>query len=164
MGLRAKLIAEALGKKEYLEQIGKRKVKQTAYKATEWPVPEDRNRDVLEAVVLKECKEMLKQMPDIWFERIEAPVKMVGKGQLVPSKSKGLPDLILCRNGRLYAAELKRSKGGHLSGEQLSKLLAMQRAGAKVGIVQSAAGLRALLEGYTARTILNTTYGIIDVF
>jgi hypothetical protein len=164
MGLRAKLISEALGKKEYLEQIGKRKVKQTAYKATEWPVPEDRSRDVLEAVVLKECKELLKTIPNLWYERIEAPVKMVGKGQLVPSKSRGLPDLILCRNGRLYAAELKRSKGGHLSGEQLSKLLAMAKSGARVGIVQSAAGLRALISDQPPRTLLNTTYGIIDVF
>jgi hypothetical protein len=164
MGLRDKLIAEALGKEEYLESIGKRKVKQTAYKAQEWRVPDDDSRDVLEAVVLQECKDLLKKMPDVWFERIEAPVKIVGKGQVIPSAARGLPDLLICRSGVLYAAELKRSKGGHLSGEQLSKLLAMSRAGARVGIVQSASGLARLLEQRFPRIVLKTTYGEIKVY
>lgn len=164
MGLRDELIKTALGKKEYLETIGKTKVKSTAYRATEYRVPDDPNRDVLEAVVMKECKDLLKKMPDIWFERIEAPVKIVGKGQVIPSAARGLPDLLICCSGCLFAAELKRSKGGHLSGEQLSKLLAMQRAGARVGLVQSAAGLLALIERRPPRVRLATNYGSIDVF
>jgi hypothetical protein len=164
MGLRDELIKTALGKKEYLETIGKTKVKSSAYRATEYRVPDDPTRDVLEAVVLQECKDLLKKMPDIWFERIEAPVKIVGKGQVIPSAARGLPDLLICRSGVLYAAELKRSKGGHLSGEQLSKLLAMSRAGARVGIVQSASGLARLLEQRFPRIVMTTTYGEIKVY
>jgi len=164
MSLRDDLIKQAVNKNQYEEKIGKTRVKSCAYKAVEYRVPDDKTRDVKEDVVLKECKEYLKKCVGIWWERIEAPVKIVGKGQVIPSSSRGLPDLLICRNGRLYGAELKRSKGGHLSGEQLSKLLAMRRAGAKVGIVQSASGLRALIDGQQPRTLLNTTYGIIDVF
>lgn len=164
MGLRDELIKTALGKQEYLETIGKTKVKSTAYRATEYRVPDDPTRDVLESVVLQECKDLLKKMPDIWFERMEAPVKIVGKGQVIPSAARGLPDLLLCVSGKLWGVELKRSQGGHLSGEQLSKLLGIQGAGGRSIVCQSAVGLARALRGEGPRDVITTQYGNVDVY
>lgn len=164
MGLRDTLIASSLTKEQYLEQIPKKKVKSTAYKATEYKVPNDTGRDVKEDVVLAECKEFLARCKGIWWERIEAPVKIVGKGVAVPSAARGIPDLLLCVAGKLWGVELKRSQGAHLSGEQLSKLLGIQSAGGRSIVCQSAVGLARALRGEGPRDIITTQYGNVDVY
>ena len=167
MGLRDDLIKSSLTKEQYLEQIPKRKVKSTAYKATEYKVPNDMSRDAKEDVVLKECKEckeFLGKCKGIWWERIEAPVKIVGRGQVIPSAARGIPDLLLCVAGKLWGVELKRSQGAHLSGEQLSKLLGIQAAGGRSIVCQSAVGLARALRGEGPRDIITTQYGNVDVY
>jgi len=164
MSLRDKLIASSLTKEQYLEQIPKKKVKSSAYKATEYKVPDDPDRDVKEDFVLKECKEYLKTCQGLWWERIEAPVKIIGKGQVIPSASRGLPDLLLCIQGRLWGIELKRSRGGHLSGSQLSKLLSIAAAGGRSIVCQSARGLYRAMTGEQPRAKITTQYGNVDVF
>jgi hypothetical protein len=164
MGLRDKLIRESLTKEQYLEQIPKKKVKSTAYKATEYKVPDDKSRDVKEDVVLAECKQFLSKCKGIWWERIEAPVKIVGRGQVIPSAARGIPDLLLCVSGKLWGVELKRSQGAHLSGEQLSKLLGIQGAGGRSIVCQSAVGLARALRGEVPRDIITTQYGNVDVY
>jgi hypothetical protein len=164
MGLRDTLIASSLTKEQYLEQIPKKKVKSTAYKATEYKVPDDKGRDVKEDVVLKECKEFLARCKGFWWERIEAPVKIVGRGQVIPSAARGIPDLLLCVAGKLWGVELKRSQGAHLSGEQLSKLLGIQSAGGRSIVCQSAVGLARALRGEGPRDIITTQYGNVDVY
>jgi len=164
MGLRDTLIASSLTKEQYLDQIPKKKVKSTAYKATEYKVPDDKGRDVKEDVVLKECKEFLGKCKGIWWERIEAPVKIVGRGQVIPSAARGIPDLLLCVTGKLWGVELKRSQGAHLSGEQLSKLLGIQSAGGRSIVCQSAVGLARALRGEGPRDIITTQYGNVDVY
>jgi hypothetical protein len=167
MSLRDDLIKQAVNKKQYEEKIGKTRVKSSAYKAVEYKVPDDKSRDVKEDVVLKECKQYLGKCRGIWWERIEAPIKIVGKGDdkhAAPSPAKGIPDLLLCIQGKLWGVELKRTQGAHLSGEQLSKLLGIQSAGGRSIVVQSAVGLSRALRGELPRDSITTPYGKIDVF
>jgi hypothetical protein len=103
-------------------------------------------------------------MKNIWWERMEAPLKIVGKGTAVKSPCAGLPDIMICFRGRLIAIELKRSRGGCLSGAQAGKLCGIQDAGGRAAIVRSGAGLTALLAEKSAESKMITVHGSIDVY
>ncbi len=167
-GLRDRLIKEALEKEPYVEKITSTKVSSSCFKAKTYTVPTDKTQpDVVESGVLAGCKALLASMPGIWWQRVEAPVKIVGRGasmRMVPSPSKGLPDLLLCVQGRLWGVELKRPHGGKLEAEQAEKLAGIARAGGRAGIVRSAAGLAAMLSGQYPLAQISTVHGIIDVF
>jgi hypothetical protein len=168
VGLRDRLIKEALEKKPYIEKITSTKVSSSCFKAKTYTVPTDKTQpDIIESEVLLACKTLLVSMPGIWWQRVEAPVKIVGRGssmRMIPSPSKGLPDLLLCVQGRLWGVELKRPHGGKLEAEQAEKLAGIARAGGRAGIVRSAAGLAAMLSGQYPSVQLSTVHGVIDVF
>jgi hypothetical protein len=167
-GLRDRLIKEAMEKEPYIEKITKTKVSSSVFKSKTYTVPTDKTQpDIHEAEVLTACKALLATMPSVWWQRIEAPVKIVGSGanrRMLPSASKGLPDLLLCVQGRLWAAELKRPHGGILEAEQASKLAGIAKSGGRAGIVRSAAGLAAMLSGQYPAAQVSTVHGVIDVF
>jgi len=168
VGLRDRLIKEALEKEPYVEKITKMKVSTSCFKAKTYNVPTDKTQpDVVESEVLAACKVLLNAMPTVWWERMEAPVKIVGRGgnmRMIPSPSKGLPDLLLCVQGRLWGVELKRPHGGKLEAEQAEKLAGIARAGGRAGIVRSASGLAAMLSGQYPLAQVITVHGTIDVF
>ncbi len=162
-GLRDKLISEAMERKEYLEHITSKKVSSKTFQGKSYKVPDDPTRDVDEAIVLKECKQLLDKIPGLWWARIEAQGKLMG-GRMIRSTMKGLPDLIFCIAGRLHGVELKRSRGGVLEPEQAWKLGGIQASGGRVAVVRSADGLSRMLSGSPASAVLTTVHGPIEVF
>jgi hypothetical protein len=66
------------------------------------------------------CIGWLKQQPDIWY------LNVVGGG----TQTAGVPDLLICKNGKFVAVELKRPKGSYrVSSIQRAQLERISRAG-----------------------------------
>lgn len=164
MGLRDELIKSAKTKEQYFESISKTKVKKSCTQGADYKVPSDRDRDLSEKEVLLECKQVLNSMRDIWWCRMEAPVKIVGKGQIIPSASRGLGDLMICMMGMLISVELKRSRGGCLKAEQARMLRSIIDAGGTGAVVRSGAGLLRLLACEQNSESIQTVYGNIPVY
>lgn len=164
MGIRDSLIKSSQTKDQYYKEIANKAVKKSCSQGKDYKVPPDDIRDNIEKDVLLECKEVLKACRDIWWCRMEAPLKIVGKGQIIPSASKGLGDLMICSKGRLISVELKRSRGGHLRAEQARMLAGIADAGGLGAIVRSGAGLLDLLAGKPNLQEIETVYGKIPVY
>ncbi|UOF77034.1 hypothetical protein [Caudoviricetes sp.] len=99
-----------------------------------------------EAQLLADCKEYLRSQK-LWFARIEGGGKIVSTAlgkQLVPSENVGLPDLIILKDGKFFAAELKIS-GGYLSTKQKNILDLINLNGGKAEVVTSVDDLARLL-------------------
>ncbi len=164
MGIRDEMIKSALQKAEYHEKISKTKVAKSCTQGKDYRVPPDRERDLIEKDVLLECKQVLQARRDVWWCRMEAPLKIVGKGQIIPSASKGLGDLMICQRGRLISVEVKRSRGGTLRAEQARMLAGIAEAGGVGAVVRSGAGLVRLLSDTRESTEIDTVYGKIPVY
>ncbi len=164
MGIRDTLIQSSQTQAEYYKQIVTKIVKKSCTQGKDYKIPPDGNRDITEKEVLLECKEVLKACRDIWWCRMEAPLKIVGKGQIIPSASKGLGDLMICAKGRLISVELKRSRGGSLKADQARMLAGIAEAGGLGAVVRSGLGLLRLLEGKPALQEIETVYGKIPVY
>ena len=129
------------------------------------PAPlEQPARKVSEAEVLEACKAYLEKRWDLWWQRMEAPIKIIGRGTKCRSKSKGLADLMICQNGRLIACELKKPFGGELSGHQAQQLGQINYAGGLGCVVTSARGLLRVLTGEDASMSLKTPHGTIPIY
>lgn len=59
-----------------------------------------------------------------------------------PMQMSGVPDLLACRGGQLYAFEVKRP-GGRVSAIQRKRLDELEAAGAKAAVVTSVEEVRA---------------------
>jgi hypothetical protein len=164
MGIRDELIKSAMEKAEYQEKIAKTKVSKSCTQGKDYRVPPDSDRDLIEKDVLLECRQVLQARRDVWWCRMEAPVKIVGKGQIIPSASKGLGDLMICQRGRLISVEVKRSRGGNLRAEQARMLAGIAEAGGLGAVVRSGAGLVRLLSNTRESTEIDTVYGKIPVY
>lgn len=164
MGIRDELIKQAQTKSDYYQTIAKKAVAKSCTQGKDYKVPPDNDRDLTEKEVMIECKEALKKRRDVWWVRMEAPLKIVGKGQVIPSASKGLGDLMICLAGRLISVELKRSCGGTLRSEQARMLAGIIEAGGVGAVVRSGAGLERLLLDTREATIIETVYGKIPVY
>ena len=164
MGIRDEMIKSAKTKDEYQKEISAKKVFRSCIQSKDYPVPKDGDRDLLEKDVLIECKKVLQSMKNIWWCRMEAPVKIIGRGQIIPSASKGLGDVLICLEGRLISVEVKRSRGGTLRAEQARMLAGIVEAGGTGAVVRSGLGLRKLLAGEQNELFIDTVYGKIPLY
>ena len=118
-----------------------------------------------EAELLRECTAWLGWQRGLWFVRVEAQVKIVGEdARKIPSAARGLSDLLICAQGRLFAAELKSPRGGELSDSQARHLAGIGRAGGRGAVVQSLRGLERFLTGGEWSRTIETDHGVIPVF
>ena len=164
MGIRDTLIQSSQTQADYYKSIATKTVNKSCTQGKDYKVPPDGARDITEKEVMLECKEVLKACRDIWWCRMEAPLKIVGKGQIIPSASKGLGDLMICQGGRLISVELKRSRGGSLKADQARMLAGIGEAGGLGAVVRSGLGLLRLLEGKPFLQEIETVYGKIPVY
>lgn len=164
MGIRDDLIKQAQTKDAYHNAIASKQVKKSCTQGKDYKVPPDGIRDITEKDVMLECKDVLNKRRDIWWCRMEAPLKIVGKGQIIPSASKGLGDIMICQKGRLISVELKRSRGGSLKSDQARMLSGIADAGGLGVVVRSGLGLLQLLEGKQNAEEIDTVYGKIPVY
>jgi hypothetical protein len=124
------------------------------------PLPHDRNikadialppplnkavkTDMPETLIKSQIIEWLSYKPEIWCLKIAAHHGYGSKGASTRSAMKGVPDLLICVSGHLYAVELK-IRGGRLSSEQLATMRKMREAGANVAVAMSLGGCQAFL-------------------
>ena len=124
------------------------------------PVVNGAKSYVKERDLLLDVKEYLK-VQDLFFRRVESQGKAYSHGsqmQMLASDMIGFPDILICKNGLLYCAELK-VRGGHLSMRQAETLVALAASGATAGVVLSPLGLEAMLSELCPTSVLYTTVG-----
>jgi len=80
----------------------------------------------LEKSICNQIIRFLKTLPDCWFMRTEGG----------PYGRKGVPDIVGCLYGKMFALEVKRI-GGKATKLQLHELEKIRAAGGRTGIVHS---------------------------
>lgn len=93
----------------------------------------------LEGELQKECLRWVKSLPEVWV------LKVVGSA----IQASGVPDILMCINGRFVAVELKRPDGkGRVSDIQKAQTERIQRAGGVAVVVNSFEGFKEVVNDY----------------
>ena len=91
----------------------------------------------LESVITRQVKGWLKNHPDIWH------MKVLGSGVQV----KGVPDFLICKNGKFVGIELKRPDGkGIVSEVQKAQIDRIRKAGGVAEVIDNFNDFLALME------------------
>ncbi len=123
-------------------------------KSYKLPAPYIKRTSLREATTLTQVRKILDHNK-IWYQRIDVSGKMIRGGTMIGSPMKGMPDIVACYEGQFIGLELK-APGASVSCEQMAKLRAMRRAGARVYIVVNPERLiDVLLSGCNPTTVLN---------